>query len=475
MNKERLHVHFVGINGSGISGVACIAKNLDYEVSGCDINKTSDYTVQLADNNIQVTEGHDVSHLDKVDMVAVSPALLHRDRYKKIEELKVAKDRDILIKWQEFLGKYVMRNKNVVSICGTHGKTTTTSLMGLILETAEFDPTVLIGGKLDKWHSSFRVGNSDWYLCESDEYDYNFIHYNPKFVVMNNLEMEHPERFSDFEDYKKPFKQFFSTIQKNGIMLLNYDDENVKELVEEFKDEFKKKNIKILGYTLENKKLKKSESHISELKKFKTLESKRSIAVSIDGEEFYSSLFGMHNVKNISAAIGLSKILGIDSNHIQKALDDFGGAKRRMEKISENENITIYSDYGHHHTQLIVTAQALRSFVSEDEKIIAILEPHQISRIKNNFSEYMKGLQIADFGIVNKVFKGREAHLKDLDMAKMTKNVKGVEYIEEYEDIKKKILELMNSKEYKGKRANILVVGAGKSYKLAQYLKSELL
>ena len=175
MDKKNLNVHFIGINGSGISGVACIAKNKGFNVSGCDLNKEGNYTNQLIANNINIQQGHSVDHLKNIDLVVLSPALLYKDKYKEILETKLAMETIKTIKWQQFLGEYIMKNQNVVAVAGTHGKTTTTTLTALMLEKANFDPTAFIGGEVKEWGQNYRVGNSDYFVCEADEYDSNFL------------------------------------------------------------------------------------------------------------------------------------------------------------------------------------------------------------------------------------------------------------------------------------------------------------
>ena len=462
MIKRKTSVHFIGINGSGISGVACIAKNRGFDVTGCDLNEVGDYTTQLLNNNIKISVGHDVNHLKDVDIVVLSPALLYMDKYKTIEETRVAMETRKTIKWQKFLGEYIMNNQNVIAISGTHGKTTTTTLIGLILEKDNFDPTVFVGGVVKEWNQTYRVGKSDYYVCEGDEYDGNFLNYNPKYVILNNLEMEHPERFKDFDEYKKNFCDFLKTIQTNGKLVFYYDDENVLELVLSLRDFFKKKNIKLVAYTF-NTRLKKVPDNIN-LVKVK----KKKNEIIINGESIEYSLLGGHNTKNISIASVLALELGVKIQSIKDVVKNFSGSKRRMDLIFSNEKIKLYDDYAHHHTQINCTLRAIKDSLSNDEEMIAVFEPHLISRIKNNVEDYKEALLLAEYPIITKVYKSRESFMDDIDVVKLI-NDKRIEYIENFDNVIERVKNIIKSNN--DKKFAVVVMGAGNSYKIANRLK----
>ena len=454
----------MGINGSGISAVACIAKNKGFEVSGCDLNEVGDYTEQLVRNNIKISKGHDVSHLKDVDIVVLSPALLYKDKYKTIEETRVAMETRKTIKWQKFLGEYIMNNQNVVAVSGTHGKTTTTTLMGLILEKDDFDPTVFVGGIVKEWNQSYRVGNSDYYVCEADEYDGNFLNYNPKYVILNNMEMEHPERFKNFEEYKENFKNFIKTIQKNGKIVFYYDDQNVLDLISSMVDFLKEKNIKIIAFTF-NTKLKKSPDFIN-LVKVKKEKNK----IIINDNEIEFKILGDHNTKNVAIASILSMELGVKMASIKEVIKNFTGSKRRMDLVFSGENVQLYDDYAHHHTQIECTLNAIRGNMKEGDELIAVLEPHLISRIRDNVEEFKKALLIADYPIITKIYKSRESFMEDIDVKKLL-NCDKISYIESHQDVIDTIEKLISNK---NKNYVIVVMGAGNSYKITRVLKEYL-
>lgn len=455
-------VHFIGINGSGISGVACIAKQRGFEVDGCDLKtEINNYTQQLLDNNINISNGHNVEHLKDIDIVVLSPALLYKDKYKQIEETNVAMETKKTIKWQQFLGEYIMKDKNVVAVAGTHGKTTTTSLVALFLEKANFDPTVFVGGIVKEWGTTYRVGNSDYYICEGDEYDGNFLYYNPKYIILNNLEMEHPERFKNIEDYTNNFKQFLYTVQNDGKIVFNYDDLNLKNLILSMMNFFEEKNVQIIGYTF-NEKIEKN----SKVKLIKAKKEKEKLVVN--GVELKHHLLGEHNAKNISAASILALELGVDIDTIKSVLKNFCGSKRRIDLVFHDNRIKLYDDYAHHHTQIKCTLEAIKEIVDNNEKIIAVLEPHLISRIKNNVQEYNNALLIADYPIVTKVFKSRESFMDDIDVKSLLNNDK-VECIDDFDNVVERIKTIISND--KNDKFSVIVMGAGNSYKITEKLK----
>lgn len=464
MIEKKTKVHFMGINGSGISAVACIAKNKGFEVSGCDLNEVGDYTEQLIKNNIKIYKGHDVNHLKNVDIVVLSPALLYKDRYKTIEETKVAMETRKTIKWQKFLGEYIMNNQNVVAVSGTHGKTTTTTLISLILEKDNFDPTVFVGGIVKEWNQSYRVGNSDYYVCEADEYDGNFLNYNPKYVILNNLEMEHPERFKNFDEYKENFKNFLKTIQKNGKIVFYYDDQNVLDLINSMLDIFKQKNIKVIAYTF-NTKLKKIPEFIN-LVKVKKDKNK----IIINDNEIEYKILGDHNTKNITIASILSLELGVSMSTIKEVIKNFSGSKRRMDLVFSNNRIQLYDDYAHHHTQINCTLNAIRNSMNDGDELIAVLEPHLISRIKENVEEYKNALLLADYPIITKIYKSRESFMDDIDVNKLLNNDK-ILYIENHQEVIDRIEKIISNS---NKKFVIIVMGAGNSYKITRVLREYL-
>ncbi len=463
---ELKNIHFIGINGSGIVGTACIAKDRGYNVTGCDINESGAYSKQLLELGIKVEYGHDESHIgNNTDLVVLTPAVLYKDKYKNIPEIVKAFETKKTIRWQQFLGDYIMKNKNIIAICGTHGKTTTTTFTSLLLEKANFDPTCIIGGIVKEWEQNYRVGKSDWYTIEADEYASNFMYYHPKYIVLNNIEMEHPEYFKDLNDYKENFSNFIKTIQDNGTIIFNYDDKNSYDIVKELSDYLKSKNVKILAITFDKNK----NSDFCELN---YVDSNGFNGYSVYNENFeLKNVFGEHIIKDLAIVTVLAKNIGINTNNINELLKSFSGCGRRMDLICQKDNIVIYDDYGHHHTQLKYTLEALRKKYN-NELIYIVFEPHLISRFEQNSKEYLDYLQIADRAIITKFYKSRESFRDDLDMDKYIKNIDKIKYIEDYDKIISD-LDIFIKKNI-NRNICILVMGAGNSYKITDKIEKYL-
>lgn len=462
MNKKK--IHFLGINGSGSAGVACLAKLNNYEVDGCDLNINGDYTKQLNELDINIFDEHSKEHLKNVDKLVVSAAIYFNDKYKQIPEVIEASKAGIdVVKWQTFINEDLAKNKELISICGTHGKTTTTTFLSNILEDLGEDPIAIIGGINKKWDKSYRNGNGKYFVCESDEYGENFLSYYPKYIVINNLEMEHPEFFSNFEIYKNNFSNFIKNIQNDGIILFNADCKDLCDLINENIDFLINKNVKIISYTLNNNN-NKTYKFIKNI----NIKTENNNSFKIDNDTFYlnENICGEHNIRNCCSAV-LLLIFGLNFNtdNVKKTLLNLFLPKRRMDKVYNNDKIVVYDDYAHHHTQILYNLQTLKNTIGTNDKIIAILEPHLISRFRDNSEDYIKNMEIADFPIITKFYKSREKDLNDLNMTSYLKNSK-VQYIESFDDILRRIMIILDINKYD--KIYILVMGAGLSYKLTK-------
>ena len=430
-------VHFIGICGSGASGAAIAAKKSGFDVSGCSLSTDTPYSAQLYAAGIPVTTGHDESHVADADMiVSQAPSGLVPSARK---ECAVAESAGKLMTWQEFLGKHIFPGRQTIAVCGTHGKTTTTSMVAHVMEYAGLDPTAFVGAIVPAWNSSNRFGNSDWAVIEADEYANNFSAYQGKHIILNNIEMEHPEFFKDFEHYKETFCSFLANAIPGGVLVYNADDKNVVDTINCFagkKIPFSIKDIKINA--------------------------------NVDGQDFndfHINLLGTHNVANAMATITLMREIGISDDVIRKALATFRGAGHRMEKLYADDMVTIYDDYAHHHTQAKNGILAVRA-AHPDSKIIVIYEPHQISRYTQNTSETLAGLALADDAIIMDFWRGREAHLvvPNAEADIKSRDIKNVKFMPDDEWMIQAVAGAVDRKSV------ILVMGAGRSWKIAKQL-----
>ncbi len=354
-----MRTHFLGIGGSGASAAAAIAQAQGFEVSGCDLQPHNEFTTVFQPD--QLLKGHNSQHLashigsGNVDILAVTPAIFSLDPDNP--ELTEAKKKGIeVITWQQFVGKYLAKDKFVIAVCGTHGKTTTTAMIAQILEDAGLDPTVELGGIVPRWKSNFRIGKGKYLVAEADEFNDNFLSHYPQITVVTNIEMDHPEYFQNFEAVKASFKKFL--LQTRGTIVANLTDPAVAEIL---KDVMKESKVSAVDFI-------KSQM------------------------DFDLKIPGQHNILNAKAAMQVGLILGIDPQLITDSLNNYPGVARRFEYIGDFKGAPVYSDFGHHPTEIKVTMEAARQKFPNN-KIILVYQPHMFSRTKALFKEFVSVFQ----------------------------------------------------------------------------------
>lgn len=392
----------MGIAGSGMSAVSQIAQAYGFEVSGCDLK----------------SGGHSVDHLKNIDILAVTPAVFYQNSHHP--EVEKAKKLGILMKWQEFMGKYLHQNKFVICIAGTHGKSTTTAWVGHLLEEAGLDPTVEIGAIDNAWKNNVRIGKSKYFVTEADEFHNNFSSYHPDVIILNNLEMDHPEYFTTLELLLKTYQDFINNLRPNGILIYNADSPLIHKL------KLPKNSI---SYTL---------------------------------SEFKSeiNLPGNHNKSNAMGVIKLAEYLKINFN------ESFTGVGRRIEFLGEKNGIKIYDDYANHPTAFAAVLQALKE-TYPSSRLWTIIEPHTFSRLRTLLPELPASLKLADKIIISKIFASRETDPGNFSGSDIAKAVNG-QYVPEFSDI----TNLVKSQTQSGDI--IIVMGSGNSNKLSRQILENL-
>jgi len=466
---RQLKVHFMGIGGSGASSIAILAKQKGFIVTGCDCNVSDYYTKALVHNNITIDEGHHKNHLDDVDICAISPAIM--DISPNNEEILEAKRRGILMTWQEFMAKYIQTDMNVLSIAGTHGKSTTTILLGVILEDAGLDPNVLSGTTYKSWGKGSRVGTSDYFVCEADEFNKNFLNYESSIAVINNLEMDHPESYASFDDIVDAYKEFVKQLKNKKILIINEESIGTKKLLNDLKDWFVKENITVIGYYINEKfdfpfDKEYQVSIIDNANDHITFEIYNKDTV----ECMTLNLPGIYNINNAMSTICVAKELGLSSEAIAKGLQKFKGVGRRFELVGTVGDIRIYDDYAHHPTA-IRSVLTMCNEIFPGKKIWAIFEPHQISRIELLFDDFTDALNIADQIIVTKTHIGREINkgVKPIAANRWLERFgeKSI-YLEEINDILYFVNENIQNDDI------IVVFGAANSYRISRSIFDSL-
>lgn len=392
-------VHFIGIGGSGMNAVAGIAHGLGYEVSGCDA-KESEYWDDLKQKGIPISLGHASAHLGGVDIVCITPAILHQKE--KPEEYLEAQRRGLLIMtWQEFLGSELQKGKEVIAIAGTKGKTTTTGMVGYLLEQAGLDPCVVVGGKMLDWGRNYRVGQGNYFVCEADEFNNSFLHYHPNIAVITNIEMDHPEFFTSEEEYYSSFIRFVRNIRPGGMLIVNNDSPGVQLFLHTLGENVP---FAILRYGVT--------AGVSNI----MIESVRTVdevtgftlnGLSSEVASFQTSLSGLHNIYNFVAAIVIADLLQVPIETIQEAVKKFSGVGRRFELVVNKRGIKVYNDYAHNPMSVqAVLAGARQKYPSA--RIWAIFQPHLYSRTKMFMEQFANAFNSANEVIVLDIFASRE-------------------------------------------------------------------
>ena len=389
-------IHFVGIGGIGMSGLALIMKDLGFKVQGSDIlnNKNIERVKQ---KKIKIYIGHKKQNINKSTILVISSAIKANN-----PELQFAKKRKIPIYIRgEMLANVVSLMKNIV-VAGSHGKTTTTSLISSIFAHAKIDPTVINGGVLNSFSGSAKLGKSDWCILESDESDGSFTKIPSTYLIVTNIDKEHLDYYKSLEVLKKNFINFIEKTPSFGKAFVCLDDKNNSQVI---------KKISNLNYNTYG---------ISKLSNFKILNvlqkesySKFDLKISLPGakENFIKNikipLIGLHNIRNSTAAAAVAFSVGIPIKIIKKGLEKFSGVQRRFTKVFSFQNVPFFDDYAHHPTEITEVLDGVRE-VYKKKEIICIFQPHRISRLKNLHEEFSKSFKKADTVILCPVYKAGE-------------------------------------------------------------------
>lgn len=478
MAKNNLHVHFMGICGSGCASVAMLAHALGYTVSGCDQSDSSYYAQELKKLNIKIYIGHDEKHLlDGVDIVAVSPAIF--DISPDNAELLKAKELGILMTWQEFMGRYLQKDKRVIAVAGTHGKTTTTFMTAELLIDTGFDPCVIGGSVYKKWGNGGRSGSSDLFLCEADEFNRNFHNYLPEIAVLNNVEMDHPECYNSFEEVLEAFRHFVVEGGRLKTLIINADSKGAVTVCERAVKDSRLDNVNIYAFTRETSCVDASElkqlakiDHPITLVPYHTISKTgegTSFGYSLDGREhtFFMKLYGEYNVSNGVVSTLIAKLMGASDEAINASLLKFAGVGRRFDKVGEMRGIPVFDDYAHHPTEIGSVLRMVKEYFP-DKKAVAIFEPHQVSRLRLMLKDYADALLTADRVIVAKTHLGREIHhdVHPITPTEWFSFSDRFSYEEDNDSIKAMVNELIDKDECD----IIVVIGAANSYKISRLL-----
>ncbi len=388
-------VHFVGIGGIGMSGIAEVLLNMGVKVSGSDI-KESDNVIRLKKLGIPISIGHKKENVHGADIVVYSSAV-SSDNVELVESRRLRK---LIVPRAEMLQE-LMRYKYSIGIAGTHGKTTTSSLIGYILQTASLDPTIVVGGILRSIDSAASLGKGDYIVAEADESDRSFLHLMPSVSVITTIDEDHLDNYEGIEEIKSAFIGFANRVPLHGRVVLCIDDENIQDIVP-----YIHRRIITYGFS------KQANIMAYNVKYYKD---KTEFNVSIYGKKcgkFVTYLAGQHNVYNILSAIGVAHFLDIDIDIVRKGIESFPGVGRRFETVYKDENVWIVDDYAHHPREIEVTLSAARQRF--DGKIVAIFQPHLYSRTEMLKDRFARSFYEADEVIFTDIYPAREKKRDDI-------------------------------------------------------------
>ncbi|MBI5489195.1 MAG: UDP-N-acetylmuramate--L-alanine ligase [Deltaproteobacteria bacterium] len=406
---KHYRLHFVGIGGIGMSGIAEILLNLGYRVSGSDL-KQNDNTARLQKQGARVVIGpHAAGNLgEEADVVVVSSAV----RTGNPEVLEARRRGIPVIPRAEMLAE-LMRLREGIAVGGSHGKTTTTSLIATICAHAGLDPTVVIGGKLNALGSNARLGGGDWIVVESDESDGSFLRLSPRIAVVTNIDPEHLDHYGDFEHLRAAFLQFANGVPFYGLSVLCLDHPVVQGLLPELGKRFATYG---LASQADYRALGVRHEHDGWGSAF------RLVVRGEDRGEYIVRMPGMHNVLNALAALAVADEVGIAPDKAREALASFGGIQRRFTVVGSAGGVTVIDDYGHHPAEIVATLEA--AWGCQPGRIVAVFQPHRYSRVARLADEFTRAFNRADHLIVTEIYAAGEEPLPGVAASKLANAIR---------------------------------------------------
>jgi UDP-N-acetylmuramate--alanine ligase len=447
MNFDQIRrIHFVGIGGIGMSGLAEILTGEGVSVSGCDL-KRSATTELLAGRGIPIAIGHDPSHLEGADLVVMTSAV--KGDHPEIDAARAKGIR--LMKRSELLGA-IVNDKRAVGVAGTHGKTTTSAMISLVLEEAGLDPTILVGGIVRNLETNAKRGAGEYLVVEADEYDRTFHQLKPEIAVVTNIEADHLEYYGSLEAIIEAFRIFAGGVKRGGIVIGCCDDENVSRLL-------RHAEVKPVSYGL---------SENANVRAINLEYHERGVSFEVPGVGFFKLFLpGEHNVRNALAAIAVGRALGIKAETIAAALAKFLGVDRRFQILGEYHGCIIVDDYAHHPTEIRATLNAARAGYP-GRRVVALFQPHLYSRTIDFAAEFAEALLIADVPLVAPIYAARERPVEGVSARIIADAASGIELID------RSNAQIVNEMRRRlGPNDIFITMGAGDVHEVAEQLVRE--
>jgi len=463
MKHKVKHIHFVGIGGSGMSGIAEVLLNLDYKISGSDSSESAT-TKRLSSLGATVYIGHERNHIESADAVVTS-SVIKPDN----PEILAARANNIPVVPRAIMLAELLRLRQGIGVAGTHGKTTATSLIASVLAQAGMDPTFIIGGKLEAAGSHAKLGSGEFIVVEADESDASFLYLQPVLAVVTNIDADHMETYDhDFNKLKKAFVDFVQHLPFYGMAMLCVDDPNVREIIPAIT-----KPITTYGLSDTAQIRATNISHCKGQMHFTAL-------IGVNGKtrklDIRLNLPGLHNVQNALAAIAVGNELGVVDTSIIKALNKFKGVERRFQRCGDielsgkNKNVsfTLVDDYGHHPVEIAATIDAARG-AFPGRRLIVAFQPHRYTRTRDVFEDFVKVLSTSDVLLLTEVYSAGETPIVAADGKSLVRAIRvqgKVEpiFVETVEELPAAIFNVIQNEDV------VLVMGAGSVGSVAQNL-----
>ena len=404
-------IHFIGIGGIGMSGIAEVMHNLGYKVQGSDV--AEGYVVEgLRQRGIPVAIGHKAENLGDAAVVVTSTAIKRGN-----PEVELALEKRIpVVRRAEMLAE-LMRLKSTVAVAGTHGKTTTTSMVAALLDAGGVDPTVINGGIINSYGSNARLGASDWMVVEADESDGSFLRLDGTYAIVTNIDPEHLDHYGSFEKVKDSFVEFVENVPFYGAALLCLDHPEVQAIIPRVRD----RRVVTYGFSAQADIRGVNVTPIPGGNRFECIIRHRDGSVrSIEGIEL--PMPGRHNVQNSLAAIAVALELGVSDEIIRTGFAKFGGVKRRFTKVGEINGVTIIDDYGHHPVEIRAVLSAARE--GAQGRVIAVVQPHRFTRLHDLMQEFQTAFNDADIVYVAPVYAAGEQPIEGVDATALVSGLK---------------------------------------------------
>ncbi len=451
-NKNQ-HIHLIGIGGISMSAIAELLINHGYKISGSDM-KDSKILDKLRSYGAEIFIGHNTNNVKNPDLVVYTAAI----KGDNCERLRAKQLNVPEIDRAEMLGIIMKNYKKAIAVAGSHGKTTTTSLLSLILEYANLDPTIFVGGELDEIGGNIKIGKSEHFITEACEYVESFLKFHPFIGLILNIDEDHLDYFKDIEHIKSAFRKFIDLIPKEGFLIVNEDDLNIKKIIDDV-------SCNLITYGINNNSM-FTATNIVFIKEgypiFDVKFNNKKIGT------FKLNIPGIHNVYNALASIATAHVLGVEPIEIEKHIQKFKGIHRRFDVLGEIKTCKIIDDYAHHPTEIRATLEAAQNY--PHNKIWCVFQPHTFTRTQALLNDFAESFHGADHVIITDIYAAREIDTGEINSEMLVNKIKesnckcNIYYMKDFDEISKYIYDNMEAGDM------VLTMGAGDVYRIGKMI-----